>query len=101
MKKEGTEYDLGDLVREVATRTGQSEADVKNVLSTAFQVIPESLAEEEKHRVELHNVGVFSLKFRKARIYPWGESPDHWQIRFKSSPKFADVIWNTTGVFAK
>lgn len=102
MNKQGAEFDLGDLIRAVEERTDGTDLEIKHIIKTAFELLAEALADER--RVELHDVGVFSLQRRKARLYKFGdqeiEKPEHDKIRFKASPAFADVIWNTTGIFA-
>lgn len=105
MNKQGSEFDLGDLVREVADRTEQTATDVKHVLSTAFDVIAEALAEEETHRVELHGVGVFRLRWRKDRTTTLNGTeylvPGHHRIIFKAAPAFAELVSEITGEPAK
>lgn len=101
MNKEGSEYDLGDLIREVEERTDCTDMEVKSVLRTAFVLIAEALAVDR--RVELHDVGVFSLKRRKERVYKFGENefvkPEHDQVRFKAAPALAKDIFDITNVF--
>lgn len=101
MNKQGPEYDLGDLIREIEERTDCTELEIKSVLKTAFLLIAEVLAVDR--RVELHDIGVFSLKRRKEREYKFGENefvkPEHDQVRFKASPALAKDIFDITNVF--
>lgn len=101
MKKEGSEYDLGDLIRDIEERTDCTELEIKGVLKTAFLLIAEALAVDR--RVELHDIGVFSLKHRKERVYKFGENefvkPEHDQVKFKAAPALAKDIFDLTNVF--
>lgn len=103
MNKQGTEYDLGDLCREVAEREGVTAETAKQIIRSTFEVIAEALVDES--RVELHDIGVFSKRQRKERVYKFGDTefqvPAHFKIGFKPSPSFAITISGGTGVPTK
>ncbi len=55
-----------DIVLKITDATGIKQVDVKKIVQKTFDVIIESLTQDEK--VELRNFGVFKIKSRKARF---------------------------------
>lgn len=78
------EFDLHDL----AANSGVSVADIIKIFDTIAQAVA------EQDRVELHHIGVFSLKDRAPRHgttpggEPW-ETPERREIIFQPSDVFA------------
>ena len=103
MKKQGPEYDRGDLIREVATRTATSEDFSGENVGATLNAISDALA--EFNRVELHQFGTFCLKWRKDRTVTLNGVdylvPGHWRVTFKAAPALAQIISDKTGEPAK
>ena len=55
-----------DIVLKITDSTGIKQVDVKKIVQKTYDVIIESLIQDEK--VELRNFGVFKIKERKARF---------------------------------
>lgn len=109
MKKEGPEYDLGDLSAEIAERyetairNAETVQEIVDVVLKAFAaVLPDALSEYS--RVELHQIGVFSLAnraARKGRNFGTGDEvviPARQKVEFHSAPALSKIIEDRTGV---
>lgn len=116
MKKEGAEFDLGDLVRHISEQTvvadhsGGGEpypedyridkGTAKEVLKLAFGGISDALV--EFGRVEIAGLGVFRLEPREANEWTlpdgtvWA-TPDRNKIVFRPSKDFVRTIAEATG----
>jgi nucleoid DNA-binding protein len=55
-----------DIVLKITDVTGIKQVDVKRIVQKTFDVIVDSLNQNEK--VELRNFGVFKIKERRARL---------------------------------
>lgn len=55
-----------DIVLKITDMTGVKQVDVKKIVQKTFDVIIDSLIQNEK--VELRNFGVFKIKERRARF---------------------------------
>ncbi len=64
-----------DLVIQISNETGMAQKDVVSVVQRLLDHITENLAKGQS--VELRNFGVFSVKFRKARVGRNPRSPEH------------------------
>ncbi len=117
MKKEGAEFDRGDLARHISEQTiftdphGEpwpegyiiSERDALSVLKIIAGAIPDAIA--EFGRVEIKDLGVFTLEHRAADSgtlpdgTPW-ETPERNKIVFRPAPAFKQIIAERTGMAA-
>lgn len=117
MKKEGAEFDRGDLARHISEQTiftdpnGEpwpegyiiSERDALSVLKIISSAIPDAIA--EFGRVEIKDLGVFTLEHRAADSgtlpdgTPW-ETPERNKIVFRPAPAFKQIIAERTGMAA-
>lgn len=117
MKKTGSEFDLGDLVRHISEQTEVTdhsgggepypehrridEDTVREVLKAAFGGISDALV--EFGRVELSGLGVFALEGREADSgvlpdgSPWS-TPDRNKVVYRAAKDFVRVIAERTGV---
>lgn len=117
MKKEGAEFDLGDLVRHIREQTvvtddsagGEpypedyriDERTAREVLRLAFGGISDALI--EFGRVEIAGFGVFRLEPREADSgvlpdgSPWS-TPDRNKVVFRAADDFVRIIAERTGV---
>lgn len=107
----GNEVDLTDLIAQVVAENypNDSLADSKVIekglredIKTFFHKAGLALVNSEGNRVELHGIGVISLKFKKARKYSGfdldgSETPDRHKITFDASPKYAEVVAEAMG----
>lgn len=117
MKKEGAEFDRGDLARHISEQTlfsdphGEpwpegyiiSERDALSVLKIISGAIPDAIV--EFGRVEIADFGVFTLEHRAADsgVTPDGErweTPERNKIVFRPSPAFKQIIAERTGMAA-
>lgn len=117
MKKEGAEFDRGDLARHISEQTlfadphGEpwpegyviSERDSLSVLKIISSAIPDAIV--EFGRVEIKDLGVFTLEHRAADSgtlpdgTPW-ETPERNKIVFRPAPAFKKIIAERTGMAA-
>lgn len=117
MKKEGAEFDLGDLVRHISENTevvddsggGEpypeyrriDEQTVREVLKAAFGGISDALV--EFGRVEIAGFGVFRLEPREADSgvlpdgSPWS-TPDRNKVVYRAAADLVRVIAERTGI---
>ena len=56
-----------DIVKRIAEQTGLTQLKTKEVVQKTFEAIVDILLEDENHRIELRNFGVFMVKTRKSR----------------------------------
>lgn len=108
MNIQGTEFDRGDLAREIAARYGDDldnaqtqEAAVLVVLAAIPVVLAEALA--EFGRVEIHDLGTFSLQNRQRSAgndesgNPVFEPTGYDKIAFRSAPLVETLVTSVTG----
>lgn len=117
MKKEGAEFDRGDLARHISEQTiftdphGEpwpegyiiSERDALSVLKIIAGAIPDAIA--EFGRVEIKDLGVFTIEHRApdSGVTPDGdkwETPERNKIVFRAAPAFVKIIEDRTGMAA-
>lgn len=89
------EADKNEIAQITAHRTGENPDAVRNLADTLFEVIAEAVAVH--HRVELHDIGTFSLILRAPRsgVNPFGqhwETAERYEVKFDASPKFAELV---------
>ncbi len=107
MNKIGTEFDRGDLAREIAGRyadqmAGSPEDIATIVLKGLGNVLPDALS--QFGRIELHGIGTFHLERRaprKGRDFKTGEQveiPERQKVIFDASLFVSEVIEQRTGV---
>src|SRR5262249_43203206 len=56
-----------EIVKQIADKTNETQLKVKEIVQMTFEAIVETLLEDEDHRIELRNFGVFEVKLRKPR----------------------------------
>jgi nucleoid DNA-binding protein len=56
-----------EIVKEIADKIGLTQLKTKEIVQMTFDAIIETLVENDEHRIELRNFGVFEVKQRKAR----------------------------------
>lgn len=66
IQKRGPEFDLGDLSRAIAERTGFPAATLRSAVEKIAEVLPDVLAEHGS--VELPGIGVVSLSHRYEKV---------------------------------
>ena len=101
----GPEFDRSDLAAEIAARIVAHDGDglyqkftsddVLDIIQRFGEVLAEALAEYS--RVEIHEIGVFSLEHRADRegVTPGGESwetPERKKVEFDAAPALASAI---------
>ena len=94
MQNVGPEFDLGNMADLIATETGINPHNTREVLLKFAELLPQALVKYS--RVELYQIGVFSLKVRgpRAGIFAgqtW-ETPERIQVRFKAAPAVCAVV---------
>lgn len=111
MKKEGAEFDRGDLARHISDQSIKAdsegeqyllfdELDALFVLEKAASGIADALA--EFNRVEYHDLGVFALEGRPERAgidpqgNPW-QTPAGVRVVFRPSAALLRIIAERTG----
>lgn len=94
------EFDRSDLAKEIAAQTGMFPDTVIDVIKSFAAILPYAIAEHG--RVEIHNLGTFSLAHREARTgttpdgTPWA-TPERQEIVFHAAPSVNAVITEKTG----
>jgi nucleoid DNA-binding protein len=109
MKIQGTEYDRGDFAAEISARSEVRDIDPYLQLSEddalrALELFGEILADAlvKFGRVELHDIGVFSLQDRDPRSgttpdgEPW-QTPYRKKIVFNAAPSLASAVTDQIG----
>lgn len=99
-KQLNTEFDRSDLAKEIAAQTGMFPDTVIDVLKSFAAILPYALAEHG--RVEIHNLGTFSLAHREplSRTTPDGtpwSTPERQEIVFHAAPAVNHVVTQKTG----
>src|SRR5437660_13615 len=56
-----------EIVKQIADKMGLTQLKTKEIVQLTFDAIVETLLEDDSHRIELRNFGVFEVKQRKAR----------------------------------
>jgi integration host factor subunit beta len=56
-----------EIVKEIAERLGMTQLRTKEIVQLTFDAIIDTLIENDDHRIELRNFGVFQVKRRAAR----------------------------------
>jgi nucleoid DNA-binding protein len=56
-----------EIVKQIADRIGLTQLKTKEIVQLTFDAIVDTLLNDESHRIELRNFGVFEVKQRKAR----------------------------------
>jgi nucleoid DNA-binding protein len=110
MKKQGAEFDRGDLARHLADDTvivdatdytQLSEAEYVQILNNISRALPDALV--EFGRVEIHGLGVFALELRQPDSgklpdgTPW-TTPERYKVVFRPSEAFVQIIASRTGM---
>lgn len=109
MKKDGHEFDLHDLVSEIAARyetairNSETVYETVEVVLKAFAaVLPDALSEFS--RAELNQIGVFQIApraERKGRNFGTGEVitiPARQKIEYHAAPALSEIVEERTGV---
>lgn len=96
------EFDRKDLATLVAEATGQSPEQVLATLKATLAAIRDQVA--HGHRVEIHELGVFSLATRASRLYrnpATGEGevkPERRHVAFRAAAKFKRQVTEQQGI---
>lgn len=84
--------DLNDIAEEITTRTGNTEAEVREILTQFFNVLAQGIGENRPVRV--HKFGTFSVKERPPRTYFLKQGrthvPGHIDLHFNPHPDFLE-----------
>jgi nucleoid DNA-binding protein len=56
-----------EIVKQISERIGLTQLKTKEIVQQTFDAIVATLIEEQPHRIELRNFGVFEVKLRKPR----------------------------------
>lgn len=94
------EFDRSDLAKEIAAQTGMFPDTVIDVIKSFAEILPRALAEHG--RVEIHDLGVFSIAHREARTgttpdgTPWA-TPERQEIVFHAAPSVNHIVTQKTG----
>jgi nucleoid DNA-binding protein len=56
-----------EIVKQISDRLGLTQLKTKEIVQLTFDAIVDTLIQEEAHRIELRNFGVFEVKLRKPR----------------------------------
>lgn len=94
------EYDRRDLAAAIGEKTELHPETVIDVFKSFAEILPVALAEHG--RVEIHNLGTFSLAHREARTgttpdgTPWA-TPERQEIVFHAAPSVNHVVAEKTG----
>ncbi|MCS6852566.1 MAG: integration host factor subunit beta [Gemmataceae bacterium] len=56
-----------EIVKQISERAKLTQLKTKEIVQWTFDAIMDTLVEDENHRIELRNFGVFEVKRRKAR----------------------------------
>ncbi len=56
-----------EIVKQISDRIGLTQLKTKEIVQMTFDAIIETLVENDAHRIELRNFGVFEVKQRAAR----------------------------------
>ncbi len=93
-----------EIVKEIADRIGLTQLKTKEIVQMTFDAIVETLVENDDHRIELRNFGVFEVKqraARKARNPRTGERvdvPPKNVVTFKPGKKMEERVRSITNV---
>ena len=94
------EFDRSDLAKEIAAQTGMFPDTVIDVIKSFAAILPYAIAEHG--RVEIHDLGVFSIAHREARTgttpdgTPWA-TPERQEIVFHAAPSVNHIVTQKTG----
>lgn len=95
MEIKGTEFDRGDLARNISQKTGIPEETCLQVIEWMAVSIADAIVEFD--RVEIHDFGVFTLTNLEADSgslpdgQPW-EAPERLKVVFRPAKVFRDNI---------
>lgn len=100
MEKDLKEYDRSDMATAIGEKTAMYPANVIEVFKAFAEILPVALA--EYGRVEIHDLGVFSIAHRAARTgtTPDGEAwstPERQEIVFHAAPSVNAAVTEKTG----
>lgn len=108
MNKQGSEFDRGDLAREIVARFGDQMDDaetqedaVLTVLKGISAILPDALA--EFGRIEWHDLGVFAVQARQRKTgedeegNPLFEPTGTDKISFRPAPFVESILSSRTG----
>ena len=108
MTKEGAEFDRSDLIREIVARYGDAIAEAATpaeatllVLKAFSAILPDALA--EFGRVELHDIGTFTIEARQRKTgedeegNPMFEPTGVDKIAFRPASFIASLVSSRTG----
>ncbi len=96
IQKRGPEFDLGDLARAIAERTGFPAATMRSALDKVAEILPDVLAEHGS--VELPGIGVFSLSHRYEKAGDkFTEVTGSMKVRFRPAGDLRREIERLTG----
>ncbi|MCS7166342.1 MAG: HU family DNA-binding protein [Gemmatales bacterium] len=56
-----------EIVKQIADEIGLTQAQTREIVQRAFDLIIQTLVESPDHRIELRNFGVFEVKLRQGR----------------------------------
>jgi nucleoid DNA-binding protein len=56
-----------EIVKQISEKIGLTQLQTKEIVQMTFDAIVDTLIEDQDHRIELRNFGVFQVKRRKAR----------------------------------
>lgn len=56
-----------EIVKQISDELGLTQLKTKEIVQKMFEAIIDTLVEDDKHRIELRNFGVFEVKKRAAR----------------------------------
>ncbi len=56
-----------EIVKQISDELGLTQLKTKEIVQKTFEAIIDTLVEDERHRIELRNFGVFEVKRRAAR----------------------------------
>ena len=107
----GNEVDLTDLISQVVEQnypnegldaSKEIEAALRRDIQTFFQKAGLALVNSKGKRVEMHDIGVIKLKYRKPRKFKgFGleavETPARHKITFNAAPQYADLVGEALG----
>lgn len=84
--------DLSDIAEEITNRTGNTEAEVRDVLTHFFNLLAQGIG--EGRAVRIHKFGAFSTRERHPKTYFLNGTrthvPAHIDLHFNPHPDFLE-----------
>lgn len=87
-----------EIVKTISEECGLTQLQTKQIVQKTFEAIIDTLVEDDRHRIELRNFGVFEVKkraARKARNPRTGDRvdvPSKWVVTFKPGKEMEEKV---------